>query len=172
MTTLQIDSAEQMEQLGLTLAHHLGPGDVVVLHGSLGAGKTTFSRGIGEGLQVEGVVQSPTFVVARTHPRRTPGLPPLVHIDAYRLNHSEELVDLDIDYDHSIVLIEWGRPHVEHVAAEWLDVDIAAQATVHDDSPDFADTRPRLVTVSGHTRSGEHSTRFAHALEALDDFGH
>jgi len=172
MTTVQVDTAERMEQLGRTVAAYLRAGDVVVLHGSLGAGKTTFSRGFGEGLQVEGVVQSPTFVVARTHPRQDSTLPALVHIDAYRLNHSEELVDLDVDYDHSIVLIEWGRPHVEHVATEWLDVDISAQSSAQDDSPDFADNRPRVVTLSGHTRSGEPSIRFTDALEALDDFGH
>ena len=172
MTSLKVTSSEQMEQLGQQLAGYLRAGDVVVLHGSLGAGKTTFSRGIGEGLQVDGVVQSPTFVVARTHARKDPGLPALVHIDAYRLSHSEELVDLDVDYDNSIVLIEWGRPYVEHVATEWLDVDISPLSSSEDDEPDFADSRPRVVTLSGHTRSGEPSKRFSEALEALHDFGH
>ena len=172
MTTINIPRPEQMEQLGREVAAHLGAGDVLVLHGALGAGKTTFSRGVGEGLGVEGAVQSPTFVVARTHLRLNPSLPPLVHVDAYRLAHAEELVDLDIDYDHSIVLIEWGRPYVEHVAEQWLDIDIETRQSLSDTDEEFEDTRDRVVTITSHTRSGQRSERFSQLLEALDDFGH
>lgn len=171
MTTLEIRSREAMERLGRAVAARLGPGDVVVLHGALGAGKTTFSRGIGDGLGVVGTVQSPTFVVARSHDRVVPELPALVHVDAYRLSHSEELVDLDIDYDNSIVLIEWGRPFVEKVASEWLDVDIETQQSLSEDDDVLVDDRRRIVTVTAHTRSGDPSMRFHSLLEALNDFG-
>jgi ATPase, YjeE family len=83
-----------MEALGEAVGSHLQAGDVVVLHGPLGAGKTTFTRGVGAALQVEGQIQSPTFVVARDHKRVAEGQPPLIHVDAYRLSHAEELVDL------------------------------------------------------------------------------
>lgn len=172
MTTLEIRDAEQMESLGQTVATFLGAGDVVVLHGALGAGKTTLCRGVGEGLGVEGTVQSPTFVVARSHPRENPHQPPLVHIDAYRLSHSEELVDLDIDYDHSVVLIEWGRPFVEKVATEWLDIDIETAQSLSEDDDTLVDDRTRYVSISSHTRSGEPAQRFGALLEALNDFGH
>ncbi|MFM9785724.1 tRNA (adenosine(37)-N6)-threonylcarbamoyltransferase complex ATPase subunit type 1 TsaE, partial [Streptomyces scabiei] len=86
----------------------LEPGDVVVLTGPLGAGKTTLTRGIGAGLGIRGPVQSPTFVIARTHPSLVGGAP-LVHVDAYRLGAAVELDDLDIDVEHSVVIVEWGR---------------------------------------------------------------
>ena len=177
MTTVSVTSAEAMEALGGRVGAQLVAGDVVVLHGPLGAGKTTFTRGVGQALGVQGVIASPTFVVASTHPRNVAEHPPLVHVDAYRLAHAEELVDLDIDYDHSIVLIEWGRGYVERVADQWLDIDIETRASLmEDDQPmeddPMEDDRERLVTLSVHSRSGHSPQRFTSLMEDLNDFGH
>lgn len=172
MTTLSVTSAEAMEALGRRVGALLNAGDVVVLHGPLGAGKTTFTRGVGESLGVQGAIASPTFVVARTHPGRVAADPPLVHVDAYRLAHAEELVDLDIDYDHSIVLIEWGRAFVERVASQWLEIDIDTQASLSEDDYPMVDDRERIVTLTTHSRSAEPSQRFTLLMEDLHDFGH
>lgn len=102
---VHIATPDDMHELGRRIARQLSPGDVVALTGELGAGKTTLTRGIGEQLGVRGTVTSPTFVLARTHPR-TDGVP-LVHVDAYRLGHAAELDDLDIDFAGSITVVEW-----------------------------------------------------------------
>ena len=117
-----ISSADQMSQLGESLAGILTAGDLVVLIGPLGAGKTTFTRGVGQALQVEGNVSSPTFVIARTHKRE--GKASLVHVDAYRLKSPAELDDLDIPFSTSIVLVEWGKGLTEGIADNWLEVNI------------------------------------------------
>ena len=128
LANLAVEDAEQMHQLGLRLAKMLKAGDLVVLTGPLGAGKTTLSRGIGEGLHVVGTVSSPTFVIARTH-KRTDGGPELVHVDAYRLGSPQELDDLDIDFAKSISLIEWGRGFTDGISDSWLDVEIERDQT-------------------------------------------
>jgi tRNA threonylcarbamoyl adenosine modification protein YjeE len=133
----QIQAPEQMHQLGLAIAKVLKSGDLLLLNGPLGAGKTTLTRGIGEGLGALGTVQSPTFVLARTH--RTAVGPKLVHVDAYRLNSALELDDLDIDFANSIVVVEWARDYIDGIAEHWLLVDI------NRDSEDES----RLVTISG-----------------------
>ncbi len=133
----QIQDPEQMHQLGLAIAKVLKSGDLLLLNGPLGAGKTTLTRGIGEGLGALGTVQSPTFVLARTH--RTAVGPKLVHVDAYRLNSALELDDLDIDFANSIVVVEWARDYIDGIAEHWLLVDI------NRDSEDES----RLVTISG-----------------------
>ena len=115
-----VADAEAMEALGRRLARLLRAGDLLVLTGPLGAGKTTLTRGIGEGLEVRGQVASPTFVLARTHPSAS-GVP-LVHVDAYRLGGAAELDDLDLDFDGSVVVVEWGAGLLDGVAASWLDV--------------------------------------------------
>lgn len=122
MIRLTISSPEQMESLGARLARHLQAGDVVLLEGELGAGKTTFTRGIGEGLNAKGTVQSPTFVLARTH--RTEAGPQLVHVDAYRLGSAVELDDLDIDFARSIVVIEWPRDFLDSQLTSYLKLKI------------------------------------------------
>ncbi len=119
---LTISSPEQMESLGLGVAKSLRAGDVVLLEGELGAGKTTLTRGIGEGLLANGTIQSPTFVLARTH--RTKAGPNLVHVDAYRLGSAVELDDLDIDFENSIVVIEWPRDFLDSVIADYLKIKI------------------------------------------------
>src|SRR5690625_7468920 len=98
-------------ELGTHLAGLLRPGDLIILTGDLGAGKTTLTKGIAEGLRVQGPVSSPTFIIARTHP----GPVPLVHVDAYRLQGAEEIDDLDLDADlaQSITVVEWGEGRVE-----------------------------------------------------------
>lgn len=118
-----VATPEDMHALGRELAREVREGDLLVLTGPLGAGKTTFTRGLGEGLGVRGAVTSPTFVLARTHPSRVDG-PALVHVDAYRLTSAVELDDLDIDYAHSVVVVEWGRGLLDGVAESWLDIEI------------------------------------------------
>ena len=122
----EIKSPEQMHDLGIGLAKVLRAGDLVLLNGPLGAGKTTLTRGIGEGLGASGTVQSPTFVLARTH--KTAGGPKLVHVDAYRLGSAMELDDLDIDFANSIVVVEWARDYVDGIADHWLTVNINREA--------------------------------------------
>lgn len=118
-----IPDAEGMHEFGRDLAGRLRAGDLVVLTGPLGAGKTTLTRGLGEGLRVRGSVTSPTFVLARTHPSTVDG-PPLVHVDAYRLASAVELDDLDIDFATSVVVVEWGRGLLDGIAESWLDIEI------------------------------------------------
>ena len=144
-----VDSPEAMAELGALVARQLRAGDLVLLNGELGAGKTTFTRGLGEALGVRGAVTSPTFVLARTHPRVSTGSTteaPLVHVDAYRLGSAMELDDLDIDYAGSIVVVEWGAGLLDGVAESWLELDIVRP---HGGDPE-ADVEPREVTVTGH----------------------
>lgn len=123
----EIASPAEMDALGRRLGAALAAGDVVVLTGALGAGKTTLTRGIGAGLGIRGPVQSPTFVLARTHPSLVGG-PPLVHVDAYRLGSAVELDDLDLDVTASVVIVEWGRGMVEHLADAWWEVEIVRES--------------------------------------------
>ena len=118
---LAVPGAGQMRLLGSRLARLLRAGDLVVLAGSLGAGKTTLVQGIGAGLGVRGPVTSPTFVIARLHPSLRGG-PDLVHADAYRLGSRLEVddLDLDADLDHSVTVVEWGDGLVENLAAGHL----------------------------------------------------
>ena len=102
---------------GLRFAERLAPGDLVILSGELGAGKTTFTQGLAEGLGVRGPITSPTFVLARVHPSLVGG-PSLVHVDAYRLGSLAELDDLDLDasFDESVTVVEWGEGKAEVLA--------------------------------------------------------
>lgn len=133
----RIQDPDHMNLLGLAIAEVLRAGDLLLLNGPLGAGKTTLTRGIGEGLGALGTVQSPTFVLARTH--RTQSGPKLVHVDAYRLNSAVELDDLDIDFANSIVVVEWARDYIDGIADHWLQVEI---------NRDSAD-ESRVVTING-----------------------
>ncbi len=138
-----VESPEAMGALGALVARQLRAGDLVMLNGELGAGKTTFTRGLGEQLGVRGAVTSPTFVLARTHPAEPA---PLVHVDAYRLGSAMELDDLDIDYAGSIVVVEWGAGLLDGVAESWLELDIDRP---HGGDPE-AEVEPRTVTITGH----------------------
>ena len=112
---LTVPDPAAMQDLGRALAGLLRPGDLVLLSGELGAGKTTLTRGLGVGLGVRGAVTSPTFVIARVHPSLIGG-PALVHVDAYRLGGGlDEMEDLDLDVSlpESVVVVEWGEGKVE-----------------------------------------------------------
>ncbi|MEU8340564.1 tRNA (adenosine(37)-N6)-threonylcarbamoyltransferase complex ATPase subunit type 1 TsaE [Spirillospora sp. NPDC048832] len=115
-----------MHELGLRLAARLRAGDLLVMTGHLGAGKTTLTQGIGEGLKVRGPVTSPTFVIARVHPSLAGG-PSLVHVDAYRLGGFAELDDLDLDASmaESVTIVEWGEGLAEGLAEDRLEVIIS-----------------------------------------------
>jgi tRNA threonylcarbamoyladenosine biosynthesis protein TsaE len=154
-----VATAQEMRALGRRLAALLRAGDLVILSGPLGAGKTTLTQGIGDGLGVRGPVTSPTFVIARVHPPLAParGLAgsgsALVHADAYRLGSALELDDLDLDADTatSVTVVEWGEGLAEGLAADRLEITIAPRqagspaggappGTVHaDDAPPEGD---------------------------------
>jgi tRNA threonylcarbamoyladenosine biosynthesis protein TsaE len=123
VTWLSVPTAGDMRRLGERLARQLRAGDLVVLAGDLGAGKTTLTQGIGAGLGVRGPVTSPTFVIARVHPSVTGG-PPLVHVDAYRLSGWDELEDLDLEasLDESVTVVEWGIGVAEGLAPDRLEL--------------------------------------------------
>ncbi|WP_246222136.1 MULTISPECIES: tRNA (adenosine(37)-N6)-threonylcarbamoyltransferase complex ATPase subunit type 1 TsaE [Gordonia] len=112
------------ESLGRELASGLAAGDVVILDGPLGAGKTALARGIGAGLGVVGRVSSPTFIIAREHRPGGPGRPGMVHVDAYRLGGLDELdaLDLDTDLTDDVVVVEWGEGVAEVLADRHLSV--------------------------------------------------
>lgn len=141
---IDIGSTDAMEELGRTVAAELRAGDLLVLTGHLGAGKTTFTRGLGEGLGIRGPVTSPTFVLARTHPSVTGG-PPLVHVDAYRLAGALELDDLDLDFDRSVTVVEWGRGMLDGVVESWIDIEIERPRAASDD---LDGDEPRTVTIT------------------------
>jgi tRNA threonylcarbamoyladenosine biosynthesis protein TsaE len=122
---LEVPSADAMRDLGRRVAGQLARGDLLVLSGELGAGKTTFTQGLGEGLGVRGQITSPTFVIARVHPSLGDG-PELVHVDAYRLGGRAELddLDLDTDLDEAVTVVEWGTGLAEGLAEARLEVRI------------------------------------------------
>lgn len=139
---------------GRRLAEALRPGDLLVLTGPLGAGKTALTQGIGAGLEVPGRVVSPTFVIARVH---RGGRVPLVHVDAYRLGSLAEVDDLDLDVDlaNSVTVVEWGAGLVEQLAEARLVVEISR----------LPDSEERAVTLVGE--GGDWPARLA----ALDQPG-
>ncbi len=145
MIALRIPTPEAMAQFGALLAGQLRAGDLVLLNGELGAGKTTLTRGLGAALGVRGAVTSPTFVLARSHPR--PQGASLVHVDAYRLSSAVELDDLDIDFENSIVVVEWGAGLLDGIADSSLSIDISRPVggTATADG-----VEPRRLRLTGH----------------------
>jgi tRNA threonylcarbamoyladenosine biosynthesis protein TsaE len=120
VTAVRLPTAEDTRAFGTRLAAVLRPGDLIVLDGPLGAGKTALVQGIGAGLGVRGRVVSPTFVIARVHRGRIP----LVHVDAYRLSSMREVDDLDLDVDtaDAVTAVEWGSGKVEQLAEARLEI--------------------------------------------------
>ncbi|MDY6214087.1 MAG: tRNA (adenosine(37)-N6)-threonylcarbamoyltransferase complex ATPase subunit type 1 TsaE [Schaalia hyovaginalis] len=116
-------SAEQTRALGRALGEVLRAGDLIMLSGGLGAGKTTLTQGIGEGMGVRGRVASPTFIVARVHPSPVDG-PDLIHADAYRISDLEDLETLDLDSSlaDSVTVVEWGEGKTEGMSSERLEI--------------------------------------------------
>jgi tRNA threonylcarbamoyladenosine biosynthesis protein TsaE len=139
---VSVPSPEGMRELAGAVANLVQAGDLLILRGELGAGKTTFTQGLGEALGVRGPITSPTFVLSRIHPSLRGG-PDLVHVDAYRLGTAAEVDDLDLDAttDRSITVVEWGTGVAEQLADSRLDVAISAPAE---------DSDTRSVTVSPH----------------------
>jgi len=128
---LRVDTSDDMEALGRRIGSLLRIGDLVVLSGGLGAGKTTLTRGIGEAMGVRGPITSPTFVLSRVHPPVAPGAGvPLVHVDAYRLANARELDDLDLDFAGAAVVVEWGDGLLDGVAESWLRIAIDRHRTL------------------------------------------
>ncbi len=157
VSSVAVRTAEDMHTLGRVLAGELGPADLVLLVGELGAGKTTLTQGIGAGLEVAGQVTSPTFVISRIH-RATGHRPPLVHVDAYRLHSGAEFDDLDLDAvaDTAVTVVEWGEGLAESMSEDRLVLrltrlpapDQSQEPTVLDaaDGPGEPDD-PRTVTL-------------------------
>jgi tRNA threonylcarbamoyladenosine biosynthesis protein TsaE len=126
----EISSAHEMHEFGLHLAKYLKAGDYLVLNGELGAGKTTFTQGLGIGLNVVGNVTSPTFVISRIHRSNGTG-PELIHVDAYRLTSRDQLLDLDLDeHPNSVIVVEWGASYISALTETWLQIDISRTSEV------------------------------------------
>jgi tRNA threonylcarbamoyladenosine biosynthesis protein TsaE len=155
--SLTVSTAEEMRELGRRLAAAATAGDLVILSGGLGAGKTTLTKGIGDGLGVRGPITSPTFVIARVHPPVGPAPdgpgPSLVHADAYRLGGVLELDDLDLDTDlaSSVTVVEWGEGLAEGLSADRLEIAIETLpigGVDPADPDDLAGDMPRTVRIT------------------------
>ncbi|MDR1768536.1 MAG: tRNA (adenosine(37)-N6)-threonylcarbamoyltransferase complex ATPase subunit type 1 TsaE [Propionibacteriaceae bacterium] len=124
---VEAPTADDMRALGVRLASVAAAGDLIIMTGELGAGKTTLTQGLGEGLGVEGPVLSPTFVLSRVHPSPGGG-PALVHVDAYRLGGADELEDLDAAQDDAVTVVEWGAGMAEGLSDQRLEIEIRRSA--------------------------------------------
>ncbi|HEU4666453.1 MAG TPA: tRNA (adenosine(37)-N6)-threonylcarbamoyltransferase complex ATPase subunit type 1 TsaE [Arthrobacter sp.] len=161
--TFTTTTADQTHALAVSLAGLLEAGDLLVLSGELGAGKTTFTQGLGEGLGVREGIISPTFVLVRIHPNLPdgprPGGPDLVHVDAYRLGSAAEIDDIDLEntMDSSVTVVEWGQDRVEHLSDSRLEIHLHRAVGLGADRPadglDF-DTEdadePRTIAMRGY----------------------
>ncbi|MDR0488071.1 MAG: tRNA (adenosine(37)-N6)-threonylcarbamoyltransferase complex ATPase subunit type 1 TsaE [Propionibacteriaceae bacterium] len=132
---IAVSTAEDMHTLGRDLARLLLPGDLIILTGELGAGKTQLTQGIGEGLDVQGAVISPTFVLSRIHRSSGTG-PALVHVDAYRLASSYEVDDLDLEQEmpFSVTVVEWGKGLVDHLSENRLEIEILRSPDIENET--------------------------------------
>ena len=140
--TAALDTVDDTLALGAALGRRLAAGDLVILSGSLGAGKTTLTKGIATGMGVGGRITSPTFVIARVHPAAAGAGVPLVHVDAYRLAGAVELDDLDLDTDlaAAAVVVEWGAGVADQLSEDRLIIELTRL-------PD--DTRTAVLTPVG-----------------------
>ncbi len=151
----EVPTPTAMHDLAAKIAELVRAGDLLVLTGDLGAGKTTFTQGLGDAMHVRGPVTSPTFVLARSHPSLIDG-PDLVHVDAYRLGSAAEVDDLDLDAsaDGSVTVVEWGAGVAEQLNDSWLSVRIEVRGArpidplgtaIDEDVSD--EVEPRVVTI-------------------------
>lgn len=170
--SLEVRTAAETHALAAALGAVLETGDLLILTGELGAGKTTFTQGLGEGLGVRSGIISPTFVLVRIHPNLPegprPGGPDLVHVDAYRLESAAEIDDIDLEntMDSAVTVVEWGRDRVEHLSDSRLEVELhrtrgGAAGTTAAEAADPAtyagvldfdtddDDEPRTVVIRG-----------------------
>ncbi|WP_416241706.1 tRNA (adenosine(37)-N6)-threonylcarbamoyltransferase complex ATPase subunit type 1 TsaE [Brachybacterium paraconglomeratum] len=164
---LRTRDADGTRALARALSGALRAGDLLVLDGPLGAGKTTFTQGLGAGLGVRGPVASPTFVIERVHPNLAEG-PDLVHVDAYRLGGEGEIDDLDLeaDLDRAVTVVEWGRDRVEHLADSVLLVELERPDRV-DDPLDPDEPRTLRLTPRGPRWDGAAIAALEAALAAV-----
>ena len=147
MPQITVQDADEMRDLGAKVAARLLAGDVLVLTGPLGAGKTTFAQGIGRGLGISEAITSPTFVVAREHRSGVQRLS-LIHVDAYRLSSSDDLLDLELDSrEPHVTIMEWGADFATKITDSWLEVCISRTEEGEQDQPESG---PREVTFIGH----------------------
>ena len=157
--TFQVSTsdADQTRALGEDLGRILAAGDLVMLSGGLGAGKTTLTQGIGIGMGVRGRVASPTFIVARVHPSLS-GVPDLIHADAYRIKDLSDLETLDLDssLDEAVTVVEWGEGKTEAMSNERLSIEVrrasGGQADTDGDIIDLEhmDDGTRLIVLRAH----------------------
>lgn len=153
--TLPVDvdvaALNEMNALAERIAQLVRAGDLLILSGDLGAGKTTFTKAFGEALGVRGPITSPTFVLARRHPNLGTG-PDLVHVDAYRLGAAAEIDDIDLDAttDTAVTVVEWGVGLAEQLSDSWLQLNF--ESIPADPNSEPVDEEPRLVKVRPHGR--------------------
>jgi tRNA threonylcarbamoyladenosine biosynthesis protein TsaE len=154
--SVELATTQATHDFGVRLAEMLRAGDLVVLSGALGAGKTRLTQGIGAGLQVSGDVTSPTFVIARVH-RGSAGGPDLVHVDAYRIASLVEIDDLDLDASltESVTVVEWGEGKVEGLSEDRLVIELEREV-------DGGERRRATIVGIGD--------RWAHGLDSPLDY--
>jgi len=151
----EVHTAQDTQDFAARLAPLLKSGDVVIVVGGLGSGKTTFTQGLGAALGVRGPITSPTFVVARTHPSLVHG-PPLVHVDAYRLGAAAEIDDIDLDasVEDSVTVVEWGEGMAEQLSDSWLEIRVEIRLAKSTDplgtQIEGSGDETRVITVKPH----------------------
>ena len=149
--TVATGDADETRGLGARIARLLRAGDLVMLSGGLGAGKTTLAQGIGAALGVRGRVSSPTFIIARVHPSLADG-PDLIHVDAYRITSLEEIdaLDLDSSLDRAVTLVEWGEEKVEALSPDRLEIQVMRpHGAVRAEHPQPDDARAGAESPAG-----------------------
>ncbi|MGV9182572.1 tRNA (adenosine(37)-N6)-threonylcarbamoyltransferase complex ATPase subunit type 1 TsaE [Arcanobacterium canis] len=156
MVSLLVPLAADIQAVGYAIGQASQAGDLVMLNGPLGAGKTTMTQGIARGLGIDGAVASPTFVIAQIHHGRID----LVHVDAYRLNSIEEIdaLDLDTSLEESLTVVEWGSGKVEMLAEDRLEIQIVRPegSDAGEEVDDLYEDAPRTLTFITHgTRSAQ-----------------